>query len=451
MCKAATVGIDLGTSNSAVAILRDGVPVVVEEAGDRGVVASVVAYTQAGEVLVGQQALAQAEDNPLNTYYSVKRLAGRTNSEVEAMGASSRLAYQLTAAQDGTTMLQCPVKGVGAVVSPEEVSAEILRALLSRAERALGEAVASAVVTVPARFGPAQRAATLRAAHAAGIPQVQLLQEPVAAALAHAELATGGHAASVLVLDLGGGTADVSLVAADEGALECIATSGDEWLGGDDWDAVLVEQLMAAMGPQAAAAVRLDAGAMQRVRTAAEAAKVALSSAKMTEVILPGGSSGGDTRVQLTRSQLEAATAPLRAKLVDMLAALGKDTYLAWAESPEALLQELRPGQAAAGGQQAAREGPVDKYAPPPRRITHAVLVGGATRTPSVRQLVTRLTGAEPLDGPDPEQAVALGAATHAGMLLGLLQGGMEARDGAYLPAMHERVSGFVGVPSRVQ
>ena len=520
--QSAAVGIDLGTTNSVVAVMRpgDARPAVLRTDGRGGaaapgdaagfVIPSVAAVDPAtGEWLVGAAARAQAARNPLNTYYSVKRLLGRraadvtagsgssgennsssSNTSGESSGASSSgsgMVYGLTAdAGGGGVLLRCPA--LGRDLKPQEVSALVLRAALDLASAHLGEPVTEAVVTVPARFPAAARAATLEAAAAAGLARVALLQEPVAAAMAFG-YGKPYEAETILVFDLGGGTYDVSLLDSFEGIVEVIATGGDAALGGDDYDRALCALLLERFccgggggggGEQAAAAAAAAAKALAaapaaaaELLAAAEAAKVALSAAEQVAVRLPPAAAAALAaagvevpaagEVTVTRADLARATAALRARLWPPLAGVAEECKVAFAADGPSFEAVLAGGNGSSNSSTASSSGtssssssspsssaaaappPADKYAPKPRTATAAVLVGGATRMPAVRDYVRHVTGLAPAHGVDPEQCVAAGAAIHAGILMGLT-GGVELMDGAYVEELQGRATGLESV-----
>ena len=349
------VGIDLGTTNSVVAILEDGGPVIVPNAEGSSFTPSLVGFTPSGDVCVGALARQLAATNPDLVAYSVKRHMG-TDWTFELGARRWR---------------------------PQEISARILQKLLRDAEAAVGEPLTEAVVTVPAYFDDAGRQATLDAAQIAGLDVLRLLNEPTAAALAYG-LGTDG-AATVLVFDLGGGTCDVSILAIEGGVFEVRSTCGDVTLGGNDWDERIATWLLDEADRSGSASARDNATLRRRLLDLAEAAKVDLSTRKTTTISVPiGGESGaGPTEVQLTREIFEAQTADL-------------------VEACRSLFL------------QAVTDAGLNMSA-----LDHIVLVGGATRMPAIRRLVRELTGKDPHAGIDPERVVAVGAALQAGVLLG--------------------------------
>lgn len=581
----AALGIDLGTTHSVAAVVEPGgaeedeqrapgrrpqARVVLfgeEEEGQvddeqgtaaaSALVPSVVAFTAPppAEPLVGARAAAQAARNPLNTFYSVKRLIGRSmaDPEVRALVRGGGLVFGVIEEEEreggdppaAPRSLSLPCPALGRALAPEDVSAELVRHLVTTAARGIGRSVTAAaassppfgaaVVTVPARFSVRQRAATLRAveagfarAGAGACPRLALIAEPVAAAVAFGygpgandgrrgerrrrRTARGARRRGeeddkeaadsfddqdqspldvILVVDLGGGTYDVSLVESFEGLLEVVATGGDGALGGDDWDRLLAEEaLRRGAGAGVAGAVpggaasgaanlattlaelaRLDAGAAAALLRSAERAKVALSGdggeeGEEAAVVVPLVGARADatttttttttTTVRITRGDLERATASLLERLWPPLEALAREASL-----------ELPPRKAPAAGAEPAAAPPTppkprDKYAPPPRRLTDVVLVGGATRLPAVRAWAREATGLEPRGGGvkdheddeeeegdaeeehggaptiiDPERAVAVGAALQAAALLGVKGAGLEVADGAFMAEAH--------------
>lgn len=398
-----------------------------------------------------------------DTFHSFKRLMGKRAADVAEEAA--RLGFCVGEGDRGEALAYSPA--LDEALSPEELSCYVLQHLRQLAEQELGEPVTGAVVTVPAHFKQEQQGATHAAARQAGFGEVQLLQEPVAAALAYG-INGGTDGDTVLVFDVGGGTFDVSILQAFEGIMEVLGTAGDSSLGGNDFDAALADWLLSecdarGIGVQAggssaggsnssdaadgstAPAFRSRAEQQEWARRAAEVAKIALSEAEEAAVELPGGA-----RLVLTRHRFEQLCAPLFQLMANVLEALGEALFVEWAVRPS----DAIPGQAVGsssssgdggsgseGGQQGQRR---DKWAPPPRRITQVALVGQLTRLPSVRQYVQRITGVEPRMSVDPAEAVALGAAIHAGVLLGEVNG-VELMDGSFSRALHDRVTGFSG------
>ncbi len=374
------VGIDLGTTNSVVAVLEGGEPVVITTAEGGRLVPSVVAFAKNGERLVGQTAKRQAAVNPENTVFSIKRFMGRAYAEVQ----NEKIPYQVVAGPNGDTRVK--IAQTGQTYTPQEISAMILQKLKKDAEAYLGEPVTQAVITVPAYFNDSQRQATKDAGKIAGLEVLRIINEPTASALAYGLDKKSNE--TILVFDLGGGTFDISLLEVGDGVVEVKATSGDTHLGGDDWDAVLVDHIAGEFKQENGIDLRSDRQALQRLKEAAEKAKIELSSMLETEVNLPFITADANgpkhLQVKITRAKFEQLST--------------------------ALVQRLR-----GPFEQAVRD---SKLAP--RDIDEVVLVGGATRMPMVQQLVRELTGGkEPNKSVNPDEVVAIGAAIQAGVLGG--------------------------------
>lgn len=469
------VGIDLGTTNSAVATLEGGAPRVLKNAQGCAAVPSIVAIAQDGKMLVGQAVIdppegyatpyssrqpGEAQEGairvlPSDCFHSFKRLLGKKAEEVAEDAA--RLGYSVGQGDRGEAAVYCPA--LDDMLTPEELSTWVLQHLKQAAEEQLGEAVTGAVVTVPAHFQQAQQGATHAAAQQAGIPAVQLLQEPVAAALAYG-IHGGADGDTVLVFDVGGGTFDVSILQAFEGIMEVLGTAGDASLGGNDFDARLADWLLAECAARdggGSSGGAADPGQLQWAMAAAEAAKIAMAGAESAEVALPGGGAP----LALTQHRFEELSSDLFQLMANVLEALGDALFIEWAVKPS----DAVPGRPAAsassngnsssgsgsssggGGGSSIQEGgggQRDRWAPPPRRITQVALVGQVTRLPSVQRFVRRITGVQPQMGVDPAEAVALGAAIHAGVLLGEVSG-VELMDGSYSQDLHDRATGFSG------
>ncbi|PNW75659.1 hypothetical protein CHLRE_12g535700v5 [Chlamydomonas reinhardtii] len=416
------VGIDLGTTNSAVAYIEAGKPKCIPNADGETITPSVVSVLKDGEVVVGKRAQRQAVLHPAATYYSVKRLIGRRADDPAVREEAARLPYKVSADEDGAVVLDCPNVGPG-YLYPEEVSAQVVSQLVADAAAHTRGRVTKAVIAVPAYFDDRQREATVAAGKLAGLETVRLLREPVAAALAYGlDLRQD---ATVLVFDLGGGTYDVSLLEVGAGTVEVLSTGGDAHLGGDDWDAAIsnwVERnYLSPAGLDPGSDPRLRAN----LRALAQAAKHSLSEADEVVLRMPvGGRGGGPLEVTLTRDMLEEElTQELwrRCRLpldqacwqagVDLNEVVGGHEAMkeqlrnrgvpSW--KLEAMQPEIRPR----------------KRAP----LSAVLLVGGATRMPAVRAFLRNMTGLEPLGagqgGVDPDEAVALGAAVQAGILQG--------------------------------
>jgi molecular chaperone DnaK len=373
------IGIDLGTTNSVVAVLEGGEPtVIVNQEGSR-LTPSVVAITKDGERLVGQVAKRQAVTNPENTIYSIKRFMGRKFDEVKS--EASRVSYRVISAANGDAW----VEGRGKKYSPPEISAMVLQKLKQAAEDYTGEKISDAVVTVPAYFNDAQRQATKDAGKIAGLNVLRIINEPTAAALAYGLDKKKDE--TIAVYDFGGGTFDISVLEVGEGVVEVKATNGDTHLGGDDLDNRIIEWLVAEFKKTEGIDLSKDRMALQRLKEGAEKAKIELSSALETEINLPfvTADQAGPKHLQmkLTRAKLE--------QLVDDL-----------------LQRTMAPVR------QALADAGVD-----PRKIDEVVLVGGSTRMPKVQQLVRDFFGKEPHKGVNPDEVVAVGAAAQGGVLTG--------------------------------
>jgi molecular chaperone DnaK len=375
------VGIDLGTTNSVVAVLESGQPVVIANAEGSRTTPSVVGFTKTKERLVGHAARRQAVVNPENTVFSVKRLMGKSYEDAKA--DSARLPYKVVAGQSSDARVQIPV--TDKAYSPQEISALILGKLKRDAEAYLGESVTQAVITVPAYFNDAQRQATRDAGKIAGLEVMRIINEPTAAALAYGLDKKSNEV--ILVFDLGGGTFDVSILEVGDGVVEVRATSGDTYLGGDDWDDVIVDWLADTFKKENGIDLRTDRQALQRLKEAAEKAKIELSSMVQTEINLPFITASADGPKHLT-------TTLTRAKFEQMSSALLKRI-----EAP--VTQALKDADM-------KKEG-----------IQEVVLVGGATRMPMVQELVERLLGKSPNKSVNPDEVVAVGAAIQAGVLGG--------------------------------
>ncbi|KAL3912734.1 MAG: hypothetical protein SGPRY_008233 [Prymnesium sp.] len=419
---ALVVGIDLGTTNSAVAAVIDGTAHLIPNRVGQPTTPSMVAILPEG-VLVGQSAADQASSNVQNTLHSAKRFIGRSSAQV-ARDISS-VGFTV-GSEDEEVAFFCPARAEP--LAPEEVSAAVLSQLIADAENHLQARVTSAVITVPAYFNERQRIATTSAARIAGIEEISLLSEPVAACLAYG---MGGATGRVLVFDLGAGTFDVSVLElCASGDVEVLATSGDAHLGGEDFDAALVGWL-ARQAESQGIAVRKNKAAMRRLREAAEAAKIRLSVMKSVTVEVSGAEEGQEVEVELTRSQLEELCEPLLRRLKNPLyeVALTAGAVLALA------MRVSLPGEQEEKGMQKkakrkerramAAKRPVgsQKNLPLGTPVDEIVMVGGASKMTAVRKLVTNLFGVDPRRTVDPMQAVALGAALQAGILSGEVQG----------------------------
>jgi molecular chaperone DnaK len=378
---AKTIGIDLGTTNSCMAVLEGGEPTVIENAEGGRTTPSVVAFTQSGERLVGTVAKRQAVTNPTNTIFSIKRFMGRKEAEVKE--EESIVPYTVVSGPGGDAR----VEAGGKQYSPPEISAMILQKLKADAESYLGETVDSAVITVPAYFNDDQRQATKDAGKVAGLDVKRIINEPTAASLAYG-LDKEESDQTILVFDLGGGTFDVSVLEIGEGVFEVKATAGDNHLGGDNFDKAIVDWLVAEFKRDQGIDLAADNMALQRLYEAAEKAKIELSTTQETQINLPfitadaSGPKHLDTR--LTRAKLNELTADLLQRVV--------------APVRQALDDAKEKGVS---------------------EIQHVVLVGGMTRMPSVQEKVKELTGKDPHRGVNPDEVVAVGAAIQAGVLAG--------------------------------
>jgi len=375
------IGIDLGTTNSCVAIMSGGDPVVIANAEGSRTTPSVVAITDKGERLVGQIAKRQAITNPENTIFSVKRLMGRKFRSKEVQEALKRLPYKVVEAENGDAHVELRGKSY----SPPEVSAMILQKMRQTAEDYLGEKVTEAVVTVPAYFDDSQRQATKDAGQIAGLNVLRIINEPTAASLAYGLDKKKDE--RIAVYDLGGGTFDVSVLEIGEGVFEVKSTNGDTYLGGDDFDLRVMDWLVDEFKKDQGIDLRKDRMALQRLKEAAERAKIELSSSQETEINLPfitADASGPKHMViKLTRAKLE--------QLVDDL-----------------IQRTIEPCKKA-----------LTDAGVSPRDINEVVLVGGMTRMPKVIQVVKEFFGKEPHRGVNPDEVVAIGAGIQGGVLKG--------------------------------
>lgn len=378
---AKVVGIDLGTTNSCIAVLEGGQPVVIANAEGQRTTPSVVAYTKNGDRLVGQIARRQAVMNPENTFYSVKRFIGRKYDEVTQ--ELTEVSYKVLRDSNGNVKLDCPA--ISKQFAPEEISAQVLRKLADDASKYLGEKVTQAVITVPAYFNDSQRQATKDAGKIAGLEVLRIINEPTAAALAYGLDKKNNE--TILVFDLGGGTFDVSILEVGDGVFEVKATSGDTHLGGDDFDKKIVDWIATEFQRNEGIDLRKDKQALQRLTEAAEKAKIELSSATQTTINLPfiTATQEGPKHLDLTLT---------RAKFEEMCSDL---------------LDRCRIPV-----EQALRDAKLSNA-----DLDEVVLVGGSTRIPAVQQLVRRITGKDPCQGVNPDEVVAIGAAIQAGVLAG--------------------------------
>ncbi|MFW0699520.1 molecular chaperone DnaK [Pantoea sp. R13S299] len=380
------IGIDLGTTNSCVAIMDGTKARVLENAeGDR-TTPSIIAYTQDGEILVGQPAKRQAVTNPQNTLFAIKRLIGRRFQDEEVQRDIKIMPYKITGADNGDAWLE--VKGQR--MAPPQISAEVLKKMKKTAEDFLGEPVTEAVITVPAYFNDAQRQATKDAGRIAGLEVKRIINEPTAAALAYG-LDKGQGNRTIAVYDLGGGTFDISIIEIDEvdgeKTFEVLATNGDTHLGGEDFDSRLINYLVAEFKKDQGIDLHNDPLAMQRLKEAAEKAKIELSSAQQTDVNLPyitaDATGPKHLNIKVTRSKLESLVEDLVARSIAPLKVALQDAGLSVSD------------------------------------INDVILVGGQTRMPLVQAKVTEFFGKEPRKDVNPDEAVAVGAAVQGGVLGG--------------------------------
>lgn len=378
-----TIGIDLGTTNSVMATIEGGEPVVIPNAEGERLTPSVVAVTNSGERLVGRFARRQAVTNPENTVFSVKRFMGRKYSDPAVSRDKELVPYGLQAAPNGDVQVHMGDKWY----SPQEVSAMILQKLRTDAEAYLGEKVDKAVITVPAYFDNAQRDATKDAGRIAGLEVLRIINEPTASALAYGLDKKNDKDEKVAVYDLGGGTYDISILDLSDGVFQVLATNGDTHLGGDDFDQVVIDFLADEFKKQEGIDLRNDRMALQRLKEAAEKAKIELSSTQQTDVNLPfitaDATGPKHLNVTLSRSRLEQLTGHLVDRTKAPMDAALKDADLSKSE------------------------------------INEALLVGGQTRMPLVQKTVSDFFGKEPHKGINPDEVVAMGAAIQGGVLGG--------------------------------
>ena len=380
------IGIDLGTTNSCVAIMDGGKARVLENAeGDR-TTPSIIAYTQDGETLVGQPAKRQAVTNPQNTLFAIKRLIGRRFQDEEVQRDLKIMPYKIVGSDNGDAWLE--VKGQK--MAPPQISAEVLKKMKKTAEDYLGEPVTEAVITVPAYFNDAQRQATKDAGRIAGLEVKRIINEPTAAALAYGMDKAQGNR-TIAVYDLGGGTFDISIIEIDEvdgeKTFEDLATNGDTHLGGEDFDSRLINYLVDEFKKEQGIDLRNDPLAMQRLKEAAEKAKIELSSAQQTDVNLPyvtaDATGPKHLNIKVTRSKLESLVEDLVTRSIEPLKVALNDAGLSVSE------------------------------------IHDVILVGGQTRMPMVQTKVKEFFGKEPRKDVNPDEAVAIGAAVQGGVLAG--------------------------------
>jgi molecular chaperone DnaK len=374
------VGIDLGTTNSVVAVMEGGKPSVIQNAEGFRTTPSVVAYTKNGDRLVGQIAKRQAVINPDNTFYSVKRFIGRRSDEVSQ--ELKKVSY-IVKDSSGNVKLECP--SLGKDFSSEEISAEVLRKLADDASKHLGETVKQAVITVPAYFNDSQRQATKDAGKIAGLEVLRIINEPTAASLAYGLDKKNNE--TILVFDLGGGTFDVSVLEVGDGVFEVLSTSGDTRLGGDDFDEKIVQWLMDEFKQEHRIDLSGDRQALQRLTEASEKAKVELSNLTQTDISLPFLTATETGPKHLDRSITRNKFEELCSSLID---------------------------RARIPVENALKDAKLDKS-----KIDEVVLVGGSTRIPAIQDVVTKVLGKKPNQTVNPDEVVAVGAAVQAGVLAG--------------------------------
>jgi len=376
---AKVIGIDLGTTNSVVSVMEGGEPVVIPNQEGSRLTPSVVAFSKEGEILVGQVAKRQAITNPENTIFSIKRFMGRRYEEVQE--EIKKVPYKVVKGPNGDVRIEVR----GRQYTPPEISAMVLRRLREAAEAYLGEKVSQAVITVPAYFNDSQRQATKDAGTIAGLDVQRIINEPTAAALAYGLDKKKDE--EIAVYDLGGGTFDISILELGQGVFEVKATNGDTHLGGDDFDQRVIDWIADEFKKQHGIDLRQDRMALQRLKEAAERAKIELSSVLQTEINLPfitADASGPKHLVMtLTRAKLESLVDDLVQRTVPPCQQAMKDAGVTAAD------------------------------------IDEVILVGGQTRMPKVQQVVTQLFGKEPHKGVNPDEVVAVGAAIQGGVLAG--------------------------------
>jgi len=381
------IGIDLGTTNSCVAILEGGQPKVIENSEGARTTPSIVAYMEDGEILVGAPAKRQAVTNPKNTLYAVKRLIGRRFEEKEVQKDISLMPYRITKAPNGDAWVEVR----GKAIAPPQVSAEVLRKMKKTAEDYLGETVTEAVITVPAYFNDSQRQATKDAGRIAGLEVKRIINEPTAAALAFGLDKASRGDRKIAVYDLGGGTFDISIIEiADvegEKQFEVLSTNGDTFLGGEDFDQRIIDYVVTEFKKESGADLSKDVLALQRLKDAAEKAKIELSSGQQTEINLPyitaDASGPKHLTMKLTRAKFEALVEELIARTIEPCRIAIKDAGVKASE------------------------------------INDVILVGGMTRMPKVQDKVKEFFGREPRKDVNPDEAVAVGAAIQGSVLAG--------------------------------
>jgi molecular chaperone DnaK len=418
------IGIDLGTTNSCVAVMEGGVPQVIPNQEGARTTPSIVGFTAKGERLVGQIAKRQALTNPKNTVFAVKRLIGRKYDSPESEEARKFLPFQLVGAPNGDVHIQIEDK----VYSPPEISSFVLQKLKAAAEDYLGETVEEAIITVPAYFTDPQRQATKDAGLIAGLKVSRIINEPTAAALAYGLKSTGKSGQFVAVYDLGGGTFDITILEMADGLFQVRATGGDTYLGGEDFDQRIIDWLIGEFRSETGIDLKQDRMALQRLKEAAEKAKCELSTSQQTEIVLPfiSADASGPKHLNtvLTRQKYEELTDELLERTIEPCKRCLADAA-------------MRPDQ-----------------------IDEVLLVGGQTRAPKVTEVVRRVFGKEPNRAVNPDEGVAMGAAIQTGIIQGEVKDlvlldvtphtlGIETKDGTFTPLI-ERNSTIPTRKSRV-
>jgi molecular chaperone DnaK len=418
------IGIDLGTTNSCVAVMEGGVPQVIPNQEGARTTPSIVGFTAKGERLVGQIAKRQALTNPQNTVYAVKRLIGRKYDSPQAEEAREFLPFELVSAENGDVSIKIDDK----VYSPPEISSFVLQKLKAAAEDYLGETVEEAIITVPAYFDDPQRQATKDAGLIAGLKVSRIINEPTAAALAYGLKSASEEGQSVAVFDLGGGTFDITILEMAEGLFQVRATGGDTYLGGEDFDQRIIDWLISEFQGQTGIDLKQDRMALQRLKEAAEKAKCELSTSQQTEIVLPfiSADASGPKHLNtvLSREQYETLTDDLLERTVEPCVQALADAGLN------------------------------------PDQIDEVLLVGGQTRAPKVTELARKVFGSEPNRAVNPDEGVAMGAAIQTGILQGEVKDlvlldvtphtlGIETKDGTFT-SLIERNSTIPTRKSRV-
>jgi molecular chaperone DnaK len=403
------IGIDLGTTNSCVAVMEGGVPQVIPNQEGARTTPSIVGFTAKGERLVGQIAKRQALTNPKNTVFAVKRLIGRKFESPQASEARKFLPFQLVPADNGDVQIQIEDKEY----SPPEISSFVLQKLKAAAEDYLGEAVEEAIITVPAYFDDPQRQATKDAGLIAGLKVSRIINEPTAAALAYGLKSSGKNGQFVAVYDLGGGTFDITILEMTEGLFQVRATGGDTYLGGEDFDQQIINWLIGEFQRETGIDLTQDRMALQRLKEAAEKAKCELSTAQQTEIVLPfiSADASGPKHLNtvLTRQKYEELTNPLLERTIEPCRKCLADARMK------------------------------------PEQIDEVLLVGGQTRAPKVTEVVRKVFGKEPNRAVNPDEGVAMGAAIQTGIIQGEVKDlvlldvtphtlGIETKDGTFTP-----------------